>query len=106
MRRVLIAEPNTDFASSLARPLMAAGYRVATCPGPWPPECRCIRCDVGYCPLTEGTDLMIYSPDLVGYGPDGPPHLLALDSGLAHPDIPLLLAWAGDDEPPGVQLIP
>lgn len=105
MRTILIAEPNSDFANTLAQPLVAAGYRVATCPGPWPPECRCIRYDVGYCPLTEGTDLMIYSPDLVGYGPDGPPHLLALDSGLAHADIPLLLAWADDVEPTGVRII-
>ena len=84
---------------------MAAGYRVATCPGPWPPECRCIRYDVGYRPLTEGADLLVYSPDLLGYGPDGPPHLLALDTGKAHPDIPLLLVWPGEEEPAGLQII-
>jgi hypothetical protein len=105
MRTIVIAEPNRDFADSLARPLIVAGYRVATCPGPWPPELRCIRCDIGYCPLTEGADLMIYNPDLLGYGVDGAPHLLALDTGRAHPDVPLLLAWAGTEEPASVSSI-
>jgi hypothetical protein len=105
MRTIVIAEPNSAFADSLAQPLIAAGYRVATCPGPWPPEMRCIRHDVGYCPLTEGADLLIYSPDLFGYGPDGLPQLLALDTAKAEPDVPLLLAWAGDDEPGSVQII-
>lgn len=105
MRTILIAEPNSTFADALARPLIAAGYRVATCPGPWPPELRCIRCDIGYCPLTEGADLLIYSPDLLGYGPDGAPHLLALDTAKAHPDIPLLLVWPGEREPSAVRII-
>jgi hypothetical protein len=105
MRTILIAEPNSDFAESLARPLNAVGYRVATCPGPWPPELRCIRCDIGYCPLTEGADLLVYSPTLVGYGVDGAQHLLAVDSGNAHPDVPLLLAWDGEVEPAGLQTI-
>src|SRR6266511_2108002 len=103
MRTILIAEQNNDIAESLAKPLVAAGYRVATCPGPWPPELRCIRCDIGYCPLTEAADLMIYSPDLIGMGVDGAPHSLAVDSGQAHPDLPLLLAWAGEQEPGSVR---
>lgn len=105
MRTIVIAEPNSAFADLLARPLITEGYRVATCPGPWPPELRCIRCDIGYCPLTEGADLLIYNPDLVGYADDGVPHLLALDTGKAHPDVPLLLAWAGDEEPASVSRI-
>jgi hypothetical protein len=105
MRMILIAEPDSASADRLATPLIAAGFRVATCPGPWPPELRCIRCDVGYCPLTEAADLMIYNPDLLGYGADGAPHLLALDSGKAHPDVPLLLAWDGDEEPSSASII-
>jgi hypothetical protein len=105
MRTIVIAEPDRTFADRLAQPLRTAGYRVATCPGPWPPELRCIRCDIGYCPLTEGADLLIYNPDLLGYGIDGAPHLLALDTGEAHPDVPLLLAWAGEEEPSSVARI-
>ena len=105
MRTILIAEPNSEFADTLAGPLMAAGYRVATCPGPWPPELRCIRCDIGYCPLTEAADLMIYSPDLIGYATDGAPQVLAIETGKAHPNVPLLLAWPGEEEPPSVQAI-
>ncbi|MCC6177762.1 MAG: hypothetical protein IT305_20870 [Chloroflexi bacterium] len=105
MRTIVIAEPNQEVADALARPLNEAGFRVVTCPGPWPPELRCIRCDIGYCPLTEAADLMIYSPDLMGYGLDGAPHLLAVDSAQAHPDVPLLLAWTGTVEPAAVGAI-
>src|SRR6266498_2752062 len=98
MRTVLIAQRDSSYAERLAAPLMAAGYRTITCPGPWPPALRCVRCDVGYCPLTEAADLLIYDPDLTAYGPDGQCHTLAVDSANAHPDVPLLLAWPGPDE--------
>ncbi len=100
MRTILIAHRDVNFASALAGALGAAGYRTIICPGPWPPTLRCIRCDVGYCPLTEGTDAMIYDPGLRGVGKNGPEgENLAIDSGLAHPDVPLLLAWTGTSEP-------
>lgn len=96
---VLIAHRNVGFASSLASILRAAEYRAIVCPGPWPPALRCIRCDVGYCPLTEGADAMIYDPDMVALHADGNMYNLALDSSRAHPDVPLLLAWP-EEEPP------
>src|SRR5436309_11225976 len=105
MITVLVAQPNVKFASALAEPLLAAGYRAITCPGPWPPALRCIRCDVGYCPLTEAADLLIYDPDLVAHGADGQCHILAVDSANAHPDVPLLLAWPGPDEPASVSAV-
>jgi hypothetical protein len=105
MITVLVAQPNVKFANALAEPLLAAGYRAITCPGPWPPALRCIRCDVGYCPLTEAADLLIYDPDLIAYGADGQRHTLAVDSANAQPDVPLLLAWPGDEEPASVAAI-
>ncbi len=103
MRTILIAHRDVDFASDLAAAISSAGYRTVICPGPWPPTLRCIRCDVGYCPLTEGTDLMIYDPGLRGGRYDGDGRNLAIDSAKAHPDVPLLLAWSGSDEPPEVR---
>lgn len=102
MRTILIAHRDAALASSLAAGLLAAGYRTITCPGPWPPALRCIRCDVGYCPLTEGADLLIYDPELVGRDGRGRLHRLAVDTARAHPDVPILLAWQGEAEPPGV----
>lgn len=99
MRTVLIAHRDVEFASTLAARLSGVGYRTIICPGPWPPTMRCIRCDVGYCPLTEGTDLMIYDADLVGQDAEGRSHNLAVDSARAHPDVPLLLAWPDGREP-------
>ncbi len=98
MRTVLIAQADQEFAEVLANPLSAAGYHTITCPGPWPPALRCIRCDVGYCPLTEQADLLIYDPDLLGYDAQGNPHRLAAESAAAEA-VPLLLAWPGPDEP-------
>jgi hypothetical protein len=46
-----------------------------------------------YCPLTEGADLMIYEPLVAAYDDAGLPHLLAAESAVAHPDVPMLLAW-------------
>lgn len=46
-----------------------------------------------YCPLTEGADLMIYEPLLAAYDDAGLPHMLAAESAVAHPDVPMLLAW-------------
>ena len=98
MRTVLIAQADPRFANQLADVLSTAGYHTITCPGPWPPALRCIRCDVGYCPLTEQADLMIYDPDLLGYDAQGNPHRLAAESAAAEA-VPLLLAWPGPDEP-------
>jgi hypothetical protein len=99
MRSILIAHRDPVFAERLAAELRTAGYRITFCPGPWPPARRCIRCDVGYCPLTEGAELMIYDPELTGVDERGGECNLALDSALAHPDVPMLLAWAAAAPP-------
>lgn len=99
MRTILIAHHDQDFSQQLAGELRAAGYHVIDCPGPWPPELRCIRCDKGYCPLTEGADLMIYDPDLTALNDLGQPYNLAVDSARAHPEVPMLLAWAPGHTP-------
>jgi len=54
MRTILIAQRNVAFSNQLAGELRDSGYHVIDWPGPWPPAQRCIRCDVGYCPLAEG----------------------------------------------------
>ncbi|HEY1296842.1 MAG TPA: hypothetical protein VGJ60_27500 [Chloroflexota bacterium] len=94
MRTILIAHRDADFAEQLAVELRAWGYRVIDCPGPLPPAARCIRCDKGYCPLTEGADLLIYDPRLTALDETGQLHNLALESAVAHPDVPMLLAWS------------
>ena len=94
MRTILIAHRDVAFAAQLADELRAGGYRVISCPGPWPPAERCIRCDTGYCPLSAGADLMIYDPQLTALDHAGQRYNLAVDSALAHPDVPLLLAWS------------
>lgn len=99
MRTVLIAHRDIDFAEQLADDLHQGGYRVILCPGPLPPQARCIRCDKGYCPLTEGADLMIYDPRLMAFDGAGRAHNLAVDSALAHPDVPMLLAWSPETAP-------
>ena len=99
MYTILIAHHEVAFAELLAAELRSNGYyAVITCPGPWPPQ-RCVRCDKGYCPLTEGADLMIYDPTLVSLDADGHTHNLAVDSALAHADVPMLLAWSPDSVP-------
>jgi hypothetical protein len=103
MRTVLIAHPQASVATDMATSLSSHGYHTITCPGPWPPT-RCIRCDVGYCPLTDGADLMIYDPNLVSRDRAGTVHNLALESAQAQPDVPLLLAWEGE-EPTSVRFI-
>ena len=93
MHSILIAHRDVGFAEQLATQLRAGGhYTIVTCPGPWPPQ-RCMRCDKGYCPLTEGADLMIYAPQLTAEDAEGRIHSLAIHSALAHPDVPVLLAW-------------
>ena len=99
MYSILIAHGDVAFAEQLASFLRSRGYfTIVTCPGPWPPQ-RCIRCDKGYCPLTEGADLMIYDPQLTAPDADGHVHSLAVDSALAHPDVPMLLAWSPETVP-------
>ena len=97
MHTVLIAHGNPNVANLLDAQLKDAGYRTVTCGGPWPPKLRCIRCDVGYCPLTEGADLMIYDPELVGIDDEGNVYNLALDSARAHPEVPMILV-SGSEE--------
>ena len=99
MRTILIAQRDAAYATALAAELRGWGYRVIDCPGPLPPALRCIRCDKGYCPLTEGADLMIYDPQLVALDEAGQPHNFAVDSALAHPDVPMLLAWPTQTPP-------
>ncbi len=96
MYTVLIGHHDRAYAEGLERELRAEGFRVITCPGPWPPARLCIRHEVGYCPLTEGADALVYDPSLTA---------LAIASGRAHPDLPLVLAWPGADEPTGVAAI-
>jgi hypothetical protein len=99
MHCILIAHRDVEFAEQLAKQLRASGYfTIVTCPGPWPPQ-RCIRCDKGYCPLTEGADLMIYDPQLTAPDVEGRIHSLAADSARAHPEIPMLLAWSPKSVP-------
>jgi hypothetical protein len=99
MRTILIAHRDMAYASALAAELRGWGYRVIDCPGPQPPVLRCIRCDKGYCPLSEGADLMIYDPQLVALDEAGQTRNLAIDSAQAHPDVPMLLAWFSDNPP-------
>ena len=99
MRTILIAEGDPVFAEQLATELRAGGYRVITCPGPWPPAERCIRCDTGWCPLTEGADLLLYNPELTALDASGRRYNLAIDSAQAHPELPMLLAWPAGGEP-------
>jgi hypothetical protein len=98
MRTILIAHRDAAYAERLSAELRDGGYRVIVCAGPQPPQ-RCIRCDKGYCPLTEGADLMIYDPRLTAADVDNRVHSLAVDSALAHPDVPMLLAWPPDGVP-------
>jgi hypothetical protein len=99
MRTILIAHRDVAYAEQSAAELRQAGYHVIDCPGPWPPVERCIRCDIGYCPLTEAADLMIYDPGLTALDSHGQRYSLAIDSACAHPEVPMLLAWSADDMP-------
>ena len=99
MRTIVIAHRDVTFAEQLAAELRAGGYRVIDCPGPWPPTERCIRCDTGWCPLTDGADLLIYDPRMTAVDRDGERYNLAVDSACAHPELPMLLAWAPPDVP-------
>ena len=42
---------------------------------------------------------MVYDPTLVSFDADGQSHNLAIDSALAHPEVPMLLAWSPDSVP-------
>ena len=97
MQTILIAHRDSAFAEARAAELRRGGYRVITCPGPWPPQ-RCVRCDKGYCPLTEAAELMIYDPQLTAEDEAGRRHNLAADSALAHREVPMLLAWSPNAE--------
>lgn len=99
MQSILIAHRDPTYAEQLATDLRVAGFRVITCGGPWPPKERCIRCDKGYCPLTEGADLMIYDAELTALDAAGTRYNLAVDSARAHPEVPMLLAWPPEDPP-------
>jgi hypothetical protein len=94
MRTILIAQRDMAFAERLATELRKGGYRAMVCPGALPPAVPCKRCDKGYCPLTEGADLMIYDPGLISLDADGERRTRAVESALAHPDVPILLAWS------------
>jgi hypothetical protein len=94
MRTLMIAQRDEAFGEQLATELRDDGYRVIVCPGPVPPAVPCKRCDKGYCPLTEGADLMIYDPGLISLDADGERRTRAVESALAHPDVPILLAWS------------
>jgi hypothetical protein len=91
MRTVLIAHRDPEIAASLEADLRQAGYHVNSCPGPFPPQLRCIQCDTGYCPLTDAADVLIYDPTLVALDANGAAQNLAVESALAHPDLPMLV---------------
>jgi hypothetical protein len=99
VRTILMARPESVRASQRFNLLAGAGYNVVTCPGPWP-QARCARHTMGYCPLTEGADLMLYDPALEGQDSSGQRYKLAIDSGLAHPDVPLVLDSDDPNYPP------
>ena len=42
---------------------------------------------------------MVYDPTLVSFDADGQSHNLAIDSALAHPEVPMLLACSPDSVP-------
>ena len=44
--------------------------------------------------MSAGADLMIYDPQLTALDAAGRRYNLAVDSALAHPDVPMLLAWS------------
>jgi hypothetical protein len=98
MKTILIAHRDAAFAERLTADLRSGGFHVIDCSGPQPPKERCIRCDKGYCPLTEAADVMIYDPSLTGLNAHGERDNLAAESAKAHPDVPMLLAWV----PPSV----
>jgi hypothetical protein len=98
MRSVLIAHRDPVVAAGLEADLHQAGYHVVGCPGPFPPTLRCIQCDTGYCPLTDGADLLIYDPTLVALDAAGLERNLAVESALANPSIPMLVTTSTDAE--------
>jgi hypothetical protein len=91
VRTVLIAHRDPEVANSLEADFRRMGYHITTCPGPFPPRLRCIQCDTGYCPLTDGADVLVYDPTLVAVDTGGTWHNLAVESALAHPDIPMVV---------------
>ncbi len=96
---ILIAHRDVGFATLLESQLRNAGYRVITCAGPAPHVERRTRCDTNHCSHSDGVDLMIYDPLLTAVNAHGDRHHLASDSALAHPDVPMLLAWSPADVP-------
>ena len=91
MRTVLIAHQDPAIVATLEMDLRQAGYHITSCPGPFPPRLRCIQCDTGYCPLTDAADVLIYDPTLVALDESGAAQNLAVESALAHPEIPMLV---------------
>jgi hypothetical protein len=98
MHTILMAHHDVTFAEGRAELRAGGSCTNLTCPGPWSPQ-RCLRCDTGYCPLIEAADLMIHDPLLVSPELEGAPHNLAVDSALAHPEVPILLAWSPQAPP-------
>jgi hypothetical protein len=94
MRTILIAQRDVAFAEQLAIELREAGYRAIVCTEPLPPAERCARRAKSHCPPTEDADLMIYDPQLSTVDAGGGRHSLAVDSALAHPEVPMVLAWS------------
>jgi hypothetical protein len=88
VRTILMARPESVRASQRFNLRAGAGYNVVTCPGPWP-QARCARHTMGYCPMTEGADLMLYDAglQLVGVAPIDEHHL-AVRASLQRPAQP------------------
>jgi len=101
MRTVVIAHRDPAIAADVGAGLRRTGYNIITCPGPFPPKLRCIRCDTGYCPLTDAANVLVYDPTLVALDDDGVSHNLAVESALNHPDIPMLVTNFTETEAAG-----
>ncbi len=99
MKTILIAHRDAAFAAQLESQLCRGGYKVISCVGPGAQVERSIRCNTGYRPLADGVDLMIYDPLLTAVNAHGDRYNVAIDSALAHPDIPMLLAWSPAEVP-------
>src|SRR5712691_7392284 len=99
MKTILIAHRDVAFAAQLESQLCRGGYKVISCVGPGAQVERSIRCNTGYRPLADGVDLMIYDPLLTAVNAHGDRYNVAIDSALAHPDIPMLLAWSPAEVP-------
>ena len=77
---VLIAHPDTDLRSSLARELSARGDRVILCAAPWTGIGSCPLVRSERCALEEVADITVVSSELPKPSAAGAPTLCALSA--------------------------